>query len=114
MLIFYTDKFIPKDAAGCTRGPVIFIRPKYKDDKGLLEHENIHRWQWVFTLGFHSFLYLLYKPYRLWSEVQAYKMQLRYPPANGSDSYKLKYANYISKNYGLNVTSNEAYSLLYN
>ena len=108
-MVFYTDRFIPKGRAGCARGPVIFIRPKYKDDIGLLKHEKVHRWQWIFTLSIHSFLYLLVKRYRLWSEVMAYKKQLQYPPANGRDSYRRKYAHYIATNYGLRAKEADVY-----
>jgi len=109
MLTFYTNKFIPKRAAACARGPVIFIRPKYRNDIGILEHEKVHRWQWILTLGIHSFLYLLIKRYRLWAEVMAYKKQLQFPPANGKDIYRRKYAHYIATGYKLKITEEDAY-----
>lgn len=44
-LTIYTDN-LPAHAGGMTRGPFIFIRPKYKGDVGLLEHEKTHVAQW--------------------------------------------------------------------
>lgn len=112
MLTFYIDRFIPADSAACTRGPVIFIRSQYQSDFGLLAHEMEHRRQWMATLGFHSLLYLLLKPYRQWAEVRAYRIQLSYPPASNQDTYRRKYAGFISHKYGLDISEDEAYALL--
>lgn len=38
-LVFYTDRIIPERFAGLTIGFVVLIRPKYRDDSGLLAHE---------------------------------------------------------------------------
>lgn len=37
--VFYTNRFIPKKFGASTYGIFVFIRPKYKNDEGLLEHE---------------------------------------------------------------------------
>lgn len=50
-MIIYTNYFIPPQHHACTRGPIIFIRPEYRNDKGLLTHEKVHRRQWLRTLG---------------------------------------------------------------
>lgn len=105
-MIFYTDRFVPEKAAGCARGPFIFIRPKYKDDIGLLEHEKVHVRQWYRTFGLHSFLYLFSEKYRLKSEVEAYRKQLEY-----SDDIDL-FAKYISEDYNINISIDEAKKLL--
>lgn len=104
---FYTNRFIPAEHAACARGFVIFIRPEYKDDKGLLAHEMEHVYQWCATIGLHSFFYLLSKQYRLWAEVEAYKEQLKYSPGN-----ELRFAEFIADKYGLNVSAEEALELL--
>ena len=106
-MIFFTNFAIPSGFAGCTRGFIIFIRPEYKDDQGLIEHEKVHRWQWVRTLGLHSFLYLLSDKYKLAAEVEAYKVQLVYSPGN-----QLRFAGFIAEKYGLNVSINKALELL--
>lgn len=106
-MIFYTNRFVPSNSAGCTRGPVIFIRPEYKDDIGLLEHEKVHVKQWYRTLGLHSLLYLFSKDYKLKSEVEAYKKQLEYSP----ESIDL-FAEYLSEDYGLNISVDKVKELL--
>jgi hypothetical protein len=42
MITSYTNNFIAKNFAGCTRGPFIFIRPEHKGDKGMLAREKVH------------------------------------------------------------------------
>ena len=66
------------DAAGRANGPLIRILEKYRDDEGLYQHELMHVKQWFATLGLHSALYFLYRPYRQWAEVQAYRKQMTY------------------------------------
>ena len=106
-MIFYTNRFVPKGAAGCARGPIIFIRPEYRNDAGLLAHEKTHRAQWFLTFGLHSFLYLLAERYRLWSEVEAYKVQLEHSPGRED-----LFAKFIAEDYDLDITQAEALELL--
>lgn len=110
-LLVYTD-WIKTGFAGCSNGPIIRIRPKYKDDLGLEMHERQHIKQWWITLGLHSLLYFLSKKYRLWAEVSAYEEQLKYPPASGRDAYRKIYAGFISTKYGIKITVREAYEKL--
>ena len=55
---------------------------------------------------------LLYRscpPYRLWSELRAYRIQLRHPPATSDpERYRKLYAGYIANEYGLTVSAGEA------
>lgn len=62
---FYTTRFVRPGFAATTRGPLIFIRPEYRQDIGLLEHERVHVRQWLRTIGLHSLLYAISKTYRL-------------------------------------------------
>lgn len=107
-MIFHTNLFIPKWAAGCANGPLIFIRPKYKDDLGLLAHEKMHVWQWYRTFGVHSLLYLFSKKYKLAAEVEAYKEQAKHY----TDDRSLRFAGFIARDYGLNISVEDAYKLL--
>jgi hypothetical protein len=107
-MVFYTDRFIPSDAAGCARGPIVFIRPQYKDDKGLLAHENNHVKQWLRTFGLHSWLYILSKSYRLASEVECYRIQASFY----EDDRRPLFARYIARSYGLDISEQEALKLL--
>lgn len=107
-MVFYTNRFIPKWAAGCTRGPFVFIRPQYADDAGLLVHEKVHVKQWLRTLGLHGFLYFIYKKYRLKSEVEAYSAQA----ACYQDDRKPIFAELIASNYDIDITPDSALKLL--
>jgi hypothetical protein len=107
----YTDD-MPEGIGGYAKAWFIRIRPKYKDDRGIHSHEETHVFQWWVTLGFHSLLYLFSKRYRLWAEVEAYRVQLQNPPADQKEEYRRLYADYISSDYGLSVTPDEAYKLL--
>lgn len=98
-MVFYSDRFVPKDSAACARGPFIFIRPQYRANVGLLEHERVHVRQWYRTLGIHSFLYLLSKRYRLNAEVEAYRAQARYY----ADDRRPLFARFICDKYRLSV-----------
>ena len=46
-MVVYANRFVKAGFAGCTKGPVIFIRPEYRSDRGLLEHERVHARQWL-------------------------------------------------------------------
>ena len=110
-ILFYTD-WIKEGRGGVTNAFVIRLRPKYKDDEGIYQHELVHVKQWWRTLSFTSFLYLLSKRYRLKAEVEAYRKQLEYNPGN-----LIKYATWLSDpssktGYGLNVSREEVIRLL--
>ena len=107
-MIFFTNRFVPKQHQAATRGPLIFIRPAYRDDKGLLEHEKVHRRQWLRTLGLHSLLYLFSEDYLLRAEVEAFREQLKHYP----DDRRVKFAWLIAENYNLDITPDEALILL--
>lgn len=51
VFILYTDKIPPKRFAGITNLNIIRIQPKYKQDKGLLEHELTHVKQFYRSFG---------------------------------------------------------------
>lgn len=44
-LTIYTDN-LPANVGGCANGPVVRIRPKYRDDAGIHAHEDEHVEQW--------------------------------------------------------------------
>lgn len=107
-MVFYTDRFVPSRFAGCTRGPVIFIRPKYSDDAGLLAHEKVHVRQFWRSLGLFGIPYLLSKSFRLRCEVEAYREQLRHYP----DDRSWAFAGFLADKYNLGVSREEAHRLL--
>lgn len=134
-IIFYTDK-LPEGTGGCATAFIIRIRPKYRDnDEGIHQHELFHVRHWyAFTflslavlaavsffftaltwaplpaaLAVFPLLYLI-PQFRQWEEIAAYKVQLKYPPATTADRdrYAALYAKYISDDYGLNISQEEA------
>lgn len=108
----YTDE-MAESTGGYAKAWFIRIRPKYREDVGIHEHEKVHVWQWWRTLGLHSLLYLCFKSYRLAAEVEAYREQLKHAPAtNDPERYRQMYAGFISdpdpvKGYGLKITKEE-------
>lgn len=105
----YTDN-LPEDVGGNARGPLVCVRPKYRDDQGIHAHEYEHVRQWwtagligaalivVFALAIHmpqvaslaalGFLshplsYAHWSRYRQWCEATAYREQMLYPDRHG-------------------------------
>ena len=111
--MFYTvistdnEFLIPKKFAGMTYLVLIFIKPEYKNDFGLLHHEMTHVKQF-YKNPLHSFLYKFSKKYRLKSEVEAYKEQLNYYDVDRSQLF----AQFISEKYNLDITVEQAQQLL--
>ena len=103
-LTIYSARFVQPGFAATTRGPVIFVRPEYRNDRGLLEHERVHVRQWLRTLGMHSLLYALSKDYRLGAEVEAYREQARHYP----DDRRPMFARAIAEKYGLDISPDAA------
>ena len=106
--VIYTNFLIPKQYDAMTRGPFILIRPKFKEEKGLLEHETIHVRQWWKNPLFHALRYKLSKKYRLQCEVAAYKHQLKFYE---NDNIYL-FASYIVNKYKVNSSLYEVVKLL--
>ena len=107
-LVIYTDN-LPDDIGGQARGPVVLIKNKYRADVGLLAHELTHVTQWWLTLGLHSLAYLCARPYRLWSEVAAYREQMQHPDGNGQRMTAEQAASCLMlPRYNFNLTAAEA------
>lgn len=107
-MIIYTARFVQQGFAATTRGPLVFIRPEYRQDIGLLEHERVHVRQWLRTLGLHSLLYAVSKTYRLSAEVEAYREQSRHYP----DDRLPLFARAIAEKYGLDISADAALARL--
>ena len=138
MITIYTDKLIPDKFGAVSFGPVTLIRPKYKDDKGLHEHEATHFAQWatltaigpvsaIVAYGaqieavqpyllaillvpslFHGVLYKFISRYRQACEVSAYKEQLKAYPDDRSELF----GGFLASKYDLDVTHTQAIKLL--
>ena len=138
MITIYTDKFIPDEFGAVNMGPLTLVRPKYKDDKALLEHERVHFKQWasLALLGpiaagvlylakipeaqqyliaillvpslFHGVLYKLVSSYRQRCEVACYKEQLKHYKEDRSELF----GGFLASKYDLDIDSNTAVRLL--
>jgi len=108
----YTDE-MPANAGGYAKAWFVRVRPKYKDDKGILFHELYHvgRWWKYGLIGL--LLYKFTQKWRLNEEVGAYREQLKYAPATSNPGYyRDMYAGFIADNYGLDVSKGEVLKLL--
>lgn len=132
-LIQLSEK-LPNGFVGTAQGPLIKLLYKYKDDVGLIEHEKMHVRQWYAVLGAglllctlltllilpslwplyglapfgHQMLYKLVRPYRRWSEVQAYRKQIA---IGGYASNEFAVTALVEK-YDLRLGADEARALL--
>ncbi len=138
-IIFYTDR-LSKGTGGLTIAFFIMIRAKYRDtDEGIHQHELCHvrrwfaitflslinmaplpfffplPWAWAalsLSLFVYPLLYLIPR-FRQREEAAAYRTQLQYSPATTNrDYYSALYAKFISEDYGLNISKEEALKLL--
>jgi hypothetical protein len=106
-MIIYTDKLIPERYDAFTYFFITLIRPKCKDDKALAAHEQVHVQQFWHAPFIHGLLYRFSKAYRQAAEVEAYKVQLKMQPQNLDI-----FAGYLSNNYDLGITKEQALKLL--
>lgn len=107
---FYTDLLVPKRFGAYTVGFLIFIKTKYKNDRGLLEHEKVHVRQFWRSFGLFGIAYKLSNHYRLKYEIEAYKEQLRY--SKNPEHSKDVFAEYLATKYDLPISKEYARSLL--
>ena len=105
-MIIFTD-LMPTRFSGYTIGPFILIRPRCKDDAGLLAHEKVHVSQFWRSLGILPLLSLFIPSLRLKCEVEAYRKQLESNPTSAE-----LYATFISTKYGLSISVTDAFKLL--
>jgi hypothetical protein len=108
VFVFYTDKFIKPQHGGISLAIFCFIRPKYKSDEGLLQHELTHSRQFYRNPILHLCLYRFWDKYKLECEVEGYKVQLKYYPTDLTDLF----AGFIAERYELDITKEKAKELL--
>lgn len=138
MITIYTDRLIPEKFGAVSFGPITLIRPKYRDDQGLHEHEAMHFKQWLSLAAigpvcaaivylaqieqaqpyllavllvpslFHGVLYKFLDKYRLICEVDAYKEQLKHYPDDRSELF----GGYLASKYDLDLGHTAAIALL--
>lgn len=125
-IVIYTDKVEGGERVKLL--PIILINPKYKNDKGLHEHEYLHvkhwatitivmfmclfmlmHWAIALLIGWyaHGLLYTFVDKFRLWSEVQCYRKQLQYSP-----QHLEHFVKFICEDYDLDVKPDYVRKLL--
>lgn len=86
--IIYNDRLVPQQFGGYTTLMFVTMKEKYKGvDTGLLYHELTHVKRLYRTLFLHPILYYFSEKYRLKSEVEAYKEQLKFYEDKESNIY---------------------------
>lgn len=82
VLVIYTNRLPPHVGGRLSIFflPFIKIRPKYRDDVGIHEHELEHVKQFYRSMGCHYFWYRWNPEYRLVSEARAFAVQLYHTP----------------------------------
>ena len=102
-VVTYTDRLPAFVKGGITLWRFVFIRPQYRDDAGLLNHELTHVRQ-----GWRMLLYPFSK-YRPQLEVEAYREQLKWCKSSVAVDI---FADYLVRDYGLSLTTEQAKALL--
>lgn len=100
-LTIYTDRFMPEWMGGRCLGLVILIRPKYRDDKALYEHEYAHVKQF-YRNPFMGMLYEFSEYARLQYEAEAYAVQVKH----GADIKHMSWL--LATRYDLDITVEQA------
>jgi hypothetical protein len=116
VFVSYTERIRPPKA-GCLWFCFLFImivriRPEYKEDKGLLEHELEHCRQNIKSLFLHPVLYCLFSGYRYLKEIDAYAWQLTFYKEDRVSALAVKFSEYISEWYRIDITAPQAYHSL--
>ena len=100
-LLFWAD--------GMTVAPgLVVVHPRVRWDAGLLAHEAVHCRQ-MREVGLLRFwwLYFTCPAFRLWSEIEAYRVSLQYQPKG-----LRHFARAIARGYFLDIEPSEAERLL--
>jgi len=90
--------------AGKSFGPIVIIDPKYKDDRGLLEHELHHSKQAYVTLFLFALFYKFSARVRYLSEIAAYRVQVEFYSITKRSKKEALFASFIATKYDLNVS----------
>jgi len=99
-IVFFCSFGVPRRYSGIAYGPIVFILPEYRGDRGLLEHELVHTRQFWNPLKWFKG--------RLWWEVEAFKEQAKWY----SDDRSHAFARLISTSYALDISIETAEKLL--
>ena len=106
VVVFITNWLIPSKFAGYHIGTVSFVRPEYKDDEGLIQHELTHVKQNIRTLGVSGIRQYFDKNHKLDRECEAYATQLMYVPNDQKEVMRRRFVNFMYTKYDLGMSKN--------
>jgi|TARA_B110000444_G_C18734154_1_gene544754 hypothetical protein len=104
--IFITNWLIPSKFAGYHIATLALVRPEYKEDEGLIQHELTHVKQNIRTLGVSGIRQYFDKNHKLDRECEAYATQLMYVPHNQKDVMRTRFVNFMYTKYDLGMSKN--------
>lgn len=113
-IVIFSEIAVPKKYAAYSYGPIIFVRPEYREDYALIHHEQVHSRQFWRAFGLHGIRYMLSKDYRFKSEVDAYGEQIKKTLELKKRPNEPRFAKMIATLYNLDVTEQQALDALYN
>ena len=103
--VFITN-WMPERFAGYHIVDIVLIRPDYKDDEGLIQHELTHVKQNLRTFMWSGIKQYWNKNHKLNRECEAYAVQLTYVPDEDYDVMKTRFVNYMYTKYNLGMSKN--------
>lgn len=113
--IFYTNKYVPDNAAGVAYGNLVFIHPEFRDDEETLVHELAHvkqHYRYLFT--FRSFR-RAYGENPLPFEIEAARAEVEYRRRKEGEGSATKLAlecvERLNREYGV-IDTYKVYKLL--
>ena len=95
---------MPERFAGYHIVDIVLIRPQYKDDQGLIQHELTHVKQNLRTLFWSGIKQYWDKNHKLNRECEAYAVQLQYVPDKDYEVMKTRFVNYMYTKYDLGMS----------
>ena len=107
--VIVTD-LLPKQFGALTCVFFVLIRPKFRDDEGLIQHELTHVKQNLRTFFYSALRQYWDKQHRLNRESEAYAVQLKHSPdfvwgeGRNIDFYKDLYIDFMYNKYNLGMT----------
>ena len=101
--VFITN-WMPERFAGYHIVDIVLIRPDYKDDEGLIQHELTHVKQNLRTLFWSGIKQYWDKNHKLNRECEAYAIQLQYVPDEDYEVMKTRFVNYMYTKYNLGMS----------
>ncbi len=101
ILVIITDA-MPKKFGGMCLGVIVLLRPKWKDNEGLLQHELTHIKQNLRSGLTSAFRQNWDKQHKLDRECEAYAVQLTY--SSNKKWHKKCYVDFMYNKYNLGMT----------